>query len=225
MNFKEYLDPDNGFALIKQVGNLPFADPWIEVPEGAEKYLSGAAFIVSGPATPFFYKKENGHDCEFYENDWHIHSRPLHEKYFNDVLWARNVPEQGLISGADVPALLKSGQLVQYRVPPNGSLKGGEWVDVNLEKDEEEFSLGDFINARYEWRLKPLTIKLELEIPAPFEPKVGEVFFVLYPTAVGGYSKMHITDQKRMDDYAKLGAWRTEEEIKQVVAALRGIKG
>jgi hypothetical protein len=25
-----------------------------------------------------------------------------------------------------------------------------------------------------------------------------------------------------LDEYVKLGAWRTEEEIKQVVAALRG---
>lgn len=142
-----------------------------------------------------------------------------------DLKPIQSEPEQGLISGADVTALLKKAEQIQFRAAPSGSFKGGDWKDLSQEDHENEFTIGDLMSSRFEWRIKPRTIKLEIEIPAPFEPKVGEAFFVLYPTAVGGYSKMHITDQKRMDDYAKLGAWRTEEEIKQVVAALREIKG
>ncbi|MCH7353310.1 MULTISPECIES: hypothetical protein [unclassified Acinetobacter] len=75
--------------------------------------------------------------------------------------------EQGLISGADVPALLKKSEKIQFRAISNGSFKGGEWKDLSQEDHEEEFSLGDLMNSRFEWRLKPRTIKLELEIPAP----------------------------------------------------------
>ncbi|MEX5367765.1 hypothetical protein WCE00_12480 [Acinetobacter haemolyticus] len=139
-----------------------------------------------------------------------------------DLVAQSKLKDQGLISGADVPALLKNGQFVQYRVPPNGSFKGGEWVDVNLEKDEEEFSLGDFINARYEWRLKPRTIKLEIEIPATFEPKVGEKCYRLAPILECGYTEFNFDN----DHEDQFGCWKTESEIKQVVAAFRGgIKG
>ena len=125
-----------------------------------------------------------------------------------------NLNEQGLISGSDALRALADGKEVEY-------LYGDKWFSVV----GEQVIITSITENKFKFRLKPRTIKLELEIPAPFEPKVGEFFFVLYPAAVGGYSKMHITDQKRMDDYAKLGAWRTEEEIKKVVAALRrGIK-
>jgi hypothetical protein len=47
--------------------------------------------------------------------------------------------------------------------------------------------------------------------------------FILAPLSVTGYTKVQgITTQALLDEYVKLGAWRTEEEIKQVVAALRG---
>ena len=125
-----------------------------------------------------------------------------------------NLNEQGLISGSDALRALADGKEVEY-------LYGDKWFSVV----GEQVIITSITENKFKFRLKPRTIKLELEIPAPFEPKVGEFFFVLYPAAVGGYSKMHITDQKRMDDYAKLGARRTEEEIKKVVAALRrGIK-
>nr|WP_314523644.1 hypothetical protein [uncultured Acinetobacter sp.] len=131
--------------------------------------------------------------------------------------------EQGLISGADVPRLIKDGQQVQLRAAVGFKL--GEWKDLVLEEFEEELTLGDFINSRFEWRLKPRTIKLELEIPAPFEPKVGEEYFYLNSGRESGYA-MKLHDGKQMDFMAiQFGAWRTEEEIKQVVAALRGIKG
>ena len=130
------------------------------------------------------------------------------------------VNEGKLISGKEALIALANGEEVEYWCETDPSIQK-RWTPI---KALNEYKLSYFLEnkPRFEFRLKPRTIKLELEIPAPFEPKVGEFFFVLYPTAVGGYSKMHITDQKRMDDYAKLGAWRTEEEIKQVVAALRG---
>ncbi|ENV07777.1 hypothetical protein F966_03634 [Acinetobacter higginsii] len=221
---REYLDPNDNYKLC--LINPSDAAHWmIEVPEGATlltKDVGGYLTFWNGDLSM------NMGECGWSspEEDNGVLSFDEYKDYGYATLWSREpIQEQGLISGADVPRLIKDGHQVQYRNLPLTSIEAHVWWDFSLEKHEEEFTLGDFINTRFEWRIKPHTIKLEVEIPAPFEPKVGEVFFVLYPTAVGGYSKMHITDQKRMDDYAKLGAWRTEEEIKQVVAALRGING
>lgn len=131
--------------------------------------------------------------------------------YFAEVNLEKSLPN-GLLTPQQAKLAWANGEELQWR-----DENFTEWMNLN-----SDFRLSIFDDA--EFRLKPRTITINnIEIPAPFEPKVGEVFFVLYPTAVGGYSKMHITDQKRMDDYAKLGAWRTESEIKQVVAALRSI--
>ncbi|SSS75988.1 hypothetical protein [Acinetobacter baumannii] len=76
-----------------------------------------------------------------------------------------------LISGADVPRLIKEGNQIQLRAAIGFKL--GEWKDLDLERDEEEFSLGDLINSRFEWRLKPQTIKLnDVEVPAPIKTGV-----------------------------------------------------
>ncbi|EPG6933197.1 hypothetical protein NLV80_000793 [Acinetobacter baumannii] len=136
-----------------------------------------------------------------------------------------NQPQDpALISGSDVPALIKAGKEVQFRSVFNVQ-GGGEWKDFDPERDEEEFSLGDLINTRFEWRLKPQTIKLELELPKPFEPKVGEEYFYLNSGRESGFAKK-LHDGKKLDYMAtQFGAWRTEDEIKQVVAQLRKIRG
>lgn len=131
-----------------------------------------------------------------------------------------------LISGIDVPKLIKQEVAIQYRTAANGGFKEGQWSDFDLEKLEDEFTLGDLINAgRWDFRLKPKTITINgVEVPAPFEPKIGETYYHLSSVFDKGY---HWNDEfiSIEDDfkYMQFGAWRTEEEIKQVVAALRSI--
>jgi len=129
-------------------------------------------------------------------------------------------PQGELISGAEAKLAWAKGENVQFRDEFDKWYQ--DWTD--LEGKKNGFWITDFDLPNHQFRLKPRTVKLEIEVPAPFEPKVGEVFYVLSPTSVGGYAKAHITDQKRMDAYAKLGAWRTEEEIKIVVEQLRKLK-
>ena len=75
--------------------------------------------------------------------------------------------------------------------------------------------------------LKPRSVTINgIEVPAPFEPKVGEGYFYLNAKYKVGYSKtmrepLCNQDNKNIEN----GAWRTEEEAKQVVAALRQIFG
>lgn len=141
-----------------------------------------------------------------------------YENYIaNSLTPITQLQDPALISGADVPALIKKGESVQFRSVFNVQ-GGGEWQDLNLERDEEEFSLGDLINTRFEWRLKPQTIKLELELPKPFEPKDGEKYWIITDEYKLGYTSTYSSN-------GLLGKWRTEEEIKQVVEQLRKIRG
>lgn len=129
-----------------------------------------------------------------------------------------------LINGADVPALIKKGESVQFRSAFNVQ-GGGEWKDLDLERDEEELSLGDLINTRFEWRLKPQTIKVELELPKPFEPKDGDEYFYISTLQHCLYSHDVWSDEPADITQAAFGAYRTEDEIKQVVEQLRKIRG
>ena len=130
-----------------------------------------------------------------------------------------------LISGIDVPRLVKDGVDIQYRPSTlfNSSAEN-KWVDFSLEEHEEEFTLGDFINrGRWDFRLKPRTITINrVEVPAPFEPKHGDDIWFLNPDYGCGYAD---GDYDPAESVIQFGAWRTEEEIKQVVAALRQILG
>ena len=116
-----------------------------------------------------------------------------------------------LISSKEALIALANGEDVEYYKR--------EWMDVN------QLSVGDLtaLRSMYKFRLKPRTITLTLEIPAPFEPKYGEKAYRLAPVMPCGYTEFYFEE----DEYEhQFGAWRSEEEIKQVVAALRGgIKG
>ena len=81
--------------------------------------------------------------------------------------------------------------------------------------------LDNFLNGSFEFRLKPRTITINgIEVPAPFEPKEGDDFRVYYLHGLHerGYDWMHSTHYREFHL-----VWRTEAEIKQVIAALRSV--
>ena len=114
-----------------------------------------------------------------------------------------------LISGKEALIALANGEDVEYYKH--------EWMDVN------RLSVRDLTSSdnMYKFRLKPRTITINgIEVPAPFEPKDGEdcLAYVIDTRNVNGYDWQH-------GSYYKSGyiVWRTEEEIKQVVSALRSV--
>lgn len=132
--------------------------------------------------------------------------------------------DPALISGADVPRLIKEGNQIQLRAAIGFKL--GEWKDLDLELDEEEFSLGDLINTRFEWRLKPQTIKLELELPKHFEPKDGDECFIFDSEQEDGFYRFIYRENSGFhENLIQFGAYRSEAEVKQVVEQLRKIRG
>lgn len=75
------------------------------------------------------------------------------------------------------------------------------------------------------FRTKPKTITLNgTEIPAPFVPKSDQEYWILFESYHSGDGYKLVMED---DQYHNLcfGAWRTEDQIKQVVAALRNVFG
>jgi hypothetical protein len=86
---------------------------------------------------------------------------------------------------------------------------------------ESNWQIGAFTKTDRKFRLKPRTIALNgIEVPAPFEPKEGERFYYFSDEYTTGYASA-----ERTGFYGdmRLGVWRTEEEIKQVVEVLRSV--
>ena len=115
-----------------------------------------------------------------------------------------------LISGKEALIALANGEEVQQW---NGNI----FWDI-----DSNWQVSVFFQEGRKFRLKPRTITINnIEVPAPFEPKHGEIFWHIDVREICSYNyKQEWSDS---DEYLQLGAWRTEEEIKQVVEALRSV--
>ena len=119
-----------------------------------------------------------------------------------------------LISGKEALIALANGDEVEC----SNSITGMDWCDAT------GLLVKSFFDATHMWefRLKLRTITINgIEVPAPFEPKEGDKYYHISIQTSLGYG----WDEWESSDYdaraSIFGAWRTEEEIKQVVAALR----
>lgn len=123
------------------------------------------------------------------------------------------VDEGKLISGKEALIALANGEEVEYQVVENRNV----WNKVS------SMAVNLILSNNFKFRLKPRTITINgIEVPEPFKPEDGDQFWHLYPSMGRGYNFTVSIDS---DHYQQFGAWRTEEEIKQVVAALRQVFG
>lgn len=84
--------------------------------------------------------------------------------------------------------------------------------------------LSTFDRDDFLFRLKPRTITINgIEVSAPFEPQHNEEYFYLNLQRECLYAAKIFNGNHSDNSAVELGAWRTEEEIKQVVSALRSI--
>lgn len=120
----------------------------------------------------------------------------------------------GLISGAEALRALADGKEVEFKHDSQG------WVTclgLNIER---------VLGGWHQMRLKPQTIKLELELPKPFEPKEGDECFILDQESDDGFYRFVYGENSGFHKkLIQFGVWRNEKEIKQVVEQLRKIKG
>lgn len=107
------------------------------------------------------------------------------------------------------------------------ALANGEEVELQATGDmnwydSTQWTVRELLCFKGRFRLKPRAIAINgIEVPAPFEPKEGDIFYYLNDDYPYGYMWL----RKTQDHNFKFGAWRTEEEIKKVVAALRQVLG
>lgn len=92
--------------------------------------------------------------------------------------------------------------------------------DIWCEIQEHLVSLDIFDSGIVKFRLKPRTIKLNIEVPAPFEPKEGEACCFISDESVDGYHTISY-NSKRYSGVV-FGLYRPSD-IEQVVAALREV--
>ena len=121
-----------------------------------------------------------------------------------------------LISREEAKLAWANGKKLQIA----NTIVGEDFYDI----DDSNTTLNIFDLDFYKFRLKPRTITLNnIEVPAPFEPKKGDKYYHISIQTSLGYG----WDEWESSDYdaraSIFGAWRTKEEIKQVVSALRSI--
>lgn len=226
LKIKEWLDPNDNYKYQK-CSLVATGSGFIEIPDGAELLTASGKELV-------FWKNDGQYSFHTVNSiGWDKAENGLCDlsDYMDSsvkIVWQREQiqQEQGLISGADALNDYSNAQ-VSYDFG-NGEYK---WFPL----DQCEFSIpqilkghndayDSFALAKLVFRLKPRTITLNVEIPAPFEPKDGEIFWFVSPYTYKGYDSKYFVDD--CTGFLLNGVWRTEEQVKQVVAALRGgIKG
>ena len=121
-----------------------------------------------------------------------------------------------LISEKEAKLAWANGKKLQIA----NTIVGEDFYDM----DEGNTTLNIFDLDFYQFRLKTRTITINgIEVPAPFEPKLGERYYVLQPCNESGWMGEDCVDMEFENTWSQFGAWRTEEEIKQVVSALRSV--
>lgn len=131
-----------------------------------------------------------------------------------------------LISGKEALIALANGELVEM----TDSEVDMPWTEICV-KNNDFFGKVEpcpwvFINQPEYilFRLKPQTITINgIDVPAPFRPKVGDYVYFISSDEIKGYAETTLQDTPMNWGFVQFGAWRTEEEIKQVVEALRSI--
>ncbi|MDI9705876.1 hypothetical protein QM281_01780 [Acinetobacter baumannii] len=207
-NYKEYLDPTDGYALVKQSVNMPVRPHWIDIPEGAD-------CLMQWPTGHKVFYRDN------FAKSWNSAYREWQFVSGDDgidqssTLWKRATQDPALISGAEAKLAWANGVDIQIK-----NVNCVNWYDL----DESKYNLDIFDNVRVDFRLKPQTIKVELELPKPFEPEEDCHVYILDDGKTDGYRRYSYEVHGDKGN-TFIGIWRTEDEIKQVVEQLRKIRG
>ncbi|MGQ1216113.1 hypothetical protein ACT4Z6_16220 [Acinetobacter baumannii] len=164
-----------------------------------------------------------------------INKSNVYENYIANSLTPIAQPQDpALISGAEAELVAQAKKFIT-----SDHLNRFEAAEAHLEGHPVQFMLanGDFIDITsdttlgifekdggYSFRLKPQTIKLELELPKPFEPEEDCHVYILDDGKTDGYRR-YFYEVHGDKGNTFIGIWRTEAEVKQVVEQLRKIRG
>ncbi|CCH57792.1 hypothetical protein A323_gp84 [Acinetobacter phage AP22] len=162
--------------------------------------------------TPYLKQGEN--EYYMFNGEWVLSNCP------NDLEPITKPQDPALISGAEALRALADG--VKPEEIEGKFSSGIETYFLSMGGKVDVF-LKVVLNKKL-FRLKPQTIKLELELPKPFEPKEDCHVYILDDGKTDGYRRYsYEVHGDKGNEF--IGIWKTEDEIKQVVEQLRKIKG
>lgn len=123
--------------------------------------------------------------------------------------------ENEIIFGAEAMNLALQGHPVQYR-EVSGS--GNRWRDFS----KVSWSIEELTSSNFQFRRKPSKILLNLELPVPFKPDVGDPVFFLSPTSSSGWDYFIFNGDDESEKLKiRFGAWRTKDQIEIVVDRMK----
>ncbi|EHU2109379.1 hypothetical protein [Acinetobacter baumannii] len=156
----------------------------------------------------------------YWQGEWcksAINKSNDYENYIANSLTPIAQPQDPtLISGAEAKLAWANGVDIQIK-----NVNCVNWYDL----DESKYNLDIFDNVRVDFRLKPQTIKVELELPKPFEPKVGDIYWFLSPFYSTGYDHCTFANDSSDKLHVQYGAYRSEDDVKKAVEQLRKMRG
>ncbi|MEQ1067289.1 hypothetical protein ABLB96_14835 [Acinetobacter sp. XH1741] len=164
----------------------------------------------------------------YWQGEWcksAINKSNDYENYIANSLTPIAKPQApALISGADALRALIDGHEVQGRLENQV-----QWTDINPKSDDtlvkSFLTEKNRIGIRCYFRFKPQTIKVELELPKPFEPKVGDIYWFLSPFYSTGYDHCTFANDSSDKLHVQYGAYRSEDDVKKAVEQLRKMRG
>lgn len=121
-----------------------------------------------------------------------------------------------LISGKEAKKAWGDGGVIQFTYKEH--IDESTWINIIGSDSLNTFERDDIV-----FREIPRTIKIgEFEVPAPFKPKEDCKVYIINDSNSDGY-RLFSYELSAHSWCAFIGMWRTEEEIKQVVTALRSV--
>ena len=117
-----------------------------------------------------------------------------------------------LISRGEAKLAWANGKKLQIA----NTIVGEDFYDM----DDSNTMLNIFDLDFYRFRLKPRTITINgMEVPKSSDTYSGELIWILCGTDIREYASIALDENDELPAYF----WRTEDEIKQVVSALRSV--
>lgn len=133
-----------------------------------------------------------------------------------------------LINSQEVFAALSQGRDVLWRSPEWSTTDTWHSLLTGLLLTAEEIATATYhredtgSDQKIVFKIAPQTITINgIELPAPFKPKEGEKFWFIHSDSSLRYESYIRGSVEEV--YQQYGAWRTEEEIIHVSAALKNI--
>lgn len=161
----------------------------------------------------------------YWQGEWcksAINKSNDYENYIANSLTPITQPQDPALISGDVALANVHKCIVQYL---HDDEPYGRWTTIT-DHFWSQYHLGMFLDpdTKFKFRFKPQTIKLELELPKPFEPEEDCHVYILDDGKTDGYRRYSYEVHGDKGN-TFIGIWRTEDEIKQVVEQLRKIRG